>query len=312
MKLTIVGNTVVDLVFPGVSRLPRWPKHTEFTSSNLVLLDRAPVVTLGGNGANAALVAASCGADVTLVTQLGRDAMGSLARGWLGESGCRVVLADKAAATAVNVTAARANHARATFFYAGLRPRMPKGLRFSKREALLVCGWPHPSMDEMARGFRAIASAGGLAALDTGPILGPAWTLSELRPVLASLHLLLANEYELKSITRGRTLASAVNRLREAYAGDLVVKRGAAGAWWFPARARVASPWPADAVDVVSTIGAGDAFNGALLAQLCRGADFPVALRFANRVAGKAVSSPQGVLGAVRKIRMQTGRGRIG
>lgn len=71
----------------------------------------------------------------------------------------------------------------------------------------------------MAQGSRAIASAGGLAALDTGPILGPAWTLSELRPVLASLHVLLANEYELKSITRGHTLASAVNRLREDYGG---------------------------------------------------------------------------------------------
>ncbi|MBL9205458.1 MAG: carbohydrate kinase family protein [Opitutaceae bacterium] len=309
MRLTIVGNTVIDLVFPDVSRLPTWPRHTEFTSKNLVLLKRPPVVTLGGNGANAAFVAASCGAEVTLVTQLGRDALGTLATGWLRQAGCRVVPADLADASAVNVTAANTTHARATFFYPGLRPRLTGVTPPGGRGALLVCGWPHPPMAEMARRFRLLDAAGGLTALDTGPLLGPVWTLAELRPVLSSLRLLLSNEFELKAITRARTLALAVRRMRGYFAGDLVVKRGAAGALWYPAHEELASEWPAARVSVVSTIGAGDAFNGALLAQLCRGAGFPVALRFANRVAGQAVSSRQGVLGVRGKIRIPTRRG---
>lgn len=297
LKLTVVGLAGVDVILPSVARLPTWPRHSEFTLENLVKLREAPVVSLGGNGGNAAYVAARCGADVTLVTPLGRDALGTWVRSWLGDAGCRVVAVDRADATALNVTAASPAQARATFFFPGLRPRLPRVMEASVRTALFVCGWPHPPLAQMARQFRRLAAAGGLTVLDTGPILGPAWSLPELRPVLRSLRLLLSNEFELKAITRARTLALAVKRVRSDFGGDLVVKRGAAGALWYPTGTVVATEYPAKAVTVVSTIGAGDAFNGALLARLCRGTGFPEALRFANRVAGQAVSSRQGVLG---------------
>ena len=122
MALLIVGGTVVDLIFPRVPHLPHWPEHTEFTAANLILLSEPPLVTIGGNGANAAYVAARCGAVAQLHTNIGTDAFGSLARRWLDESGCITRDTPHAGRTAVNVTAANARLQRATLFYPGDAP----------------------------------------------------------------------------------------------------------------------------------------------------------------------------------------------
>ena len=83
MSLAVVGCTAIDLILTRTPRLPTWPRHSEFTSDNLVLLADAPLVTLGGNGANAAFVAAQGGARVTLHTRIGRiRSVDSRAVGW--------------------------------------------------------------------------------------------------------------------------------------------------------------------------------------------------------------------------------------
>ena len=80
MSLVVVGGTAIDIIITGAPRLPVWPQHSEFTPANLVLLPKSPLVTLGGNGANAAYVAACNGAHVDLATNIGGDAFGTVAR----------------------------------------------------------------------------------------------------------------------------------------------------------------------------------------------------------------------------------------
>jgi sugar/nucleoside kinase (ribokinase family) len=298
MSLAIVGGTVVDLIFPRVRRLPAWPRHTESTPANLELLREPPIVTLGGNGANAAFVAARCGAAVTLHTQLGDDTLGVLARGWLDAAGCRLRLGDRGVRTAVNVTAANPSLARATFFYPGAPVVMPKftnGRHASTH--LLVCGWPHPPFAELTTALRALRRRGVFIALDAGPILGRPWSLAKLRPALAELSLFLVNEFELRQITRAARLGQALKRLRRDFSGHVVIKRGAEGALWLPANAEVPRAFAGRRVRVINTLGAGDSFNGALLAGLSLGATFPVALGRACTVAASVVNSPRGVLG---------------
>jgi len=298
MSLAIVGCTVVDLVFPRVARLPVWPRHTESTPDNLVRLRRAPIVTLGGNGANAAYVAARCGAVVSLHTQLGTDALGGLARHWLEGAGCRVHVSGRTAATAVNVTAANARQERAVFFYPGDAPAMPAAsFTTSTPSHLLLCGWPLPPLAVMAKELRRARRAGVFTALDIGPILDRPWSLAALRPVFAGLDLFIANDYELRQVTGLPRLDAALARLRRAFAGHVVIKRGAEGALWLPAESDFAQHEPGRPVRVVNTLGAGDSFNGALLAELVRGAVFPEALRTACAVAASVVTSPRGVLG---------------
>src|SRR5436309_268956 len=109
MSLVVIGGTVVDVIFRDLKRLPTWPAHTEFTSANLIMPANPPLVTLGGNGANAAYVAALSGVPVMLHTSIGDDALGLLARHWLESAGCRVV-GKRARATAINVTATNRRH----------------------------------------------------------------------------------------------------------------------------------------------------------------------------------------------------------
>lgn len=299
MSLAIIGGTVVDLIFPRLRRLPVWPRHTEFTPANLVLVHEPPIVTLGGNGANAAYAAACGGADVTLYSHVGDDSLGRLARDWLERVGCRLEGSIPRAATAVNVTAANARHHRATLYHPGPAITALPVFRAggSTPTHALVCGWPHPPLPAIAEGLRRLRRQKVVTALDAGPILDRPWSLPALKPVLAALDLFLANEYELRAITRADSLSAALRRLRERYDGHVVVKRGSKGALWMPAGGTAAQTAVGRKVTAVNTVGAGDCFNGALLAALDGGAPFPAALEHACSVAASAVSSPRGVLG---------------
>jgi ribokinase len=296
VSLLICGNTVVDLIFPRVAQLPQRAAHTEFTLQNLTFAGTPPLVTIGGNGANAAYVAARCGAAVLLRSNIGRDAFGGMARTWLTGSGCRIENPPGRGHTAVNVTAADTRMRRATLFYPGVPPKLPRGSGRGLKHAL-VCGWPHPPWPALARRLSAWRSAGTRTAFDAGPILGRPPALRELLGVFAALDLLLLNRHEAQTITGTRTPAAAAGALRRVFAGDLVVKLGPDGALWLPAGLAVPRPVPGLRIQVTNTVGAGDTFNGALLAALAQGCAFPDALRLANATAASVVRSSRGVLG---------------
>lgn len=297
MPILVIGGSTVDIIFPAVSRLPVWPNHTEFTATNLALLGEPPLVTIGGNGANAAYVAARCGAAVTLSSNPGRDAFGVLVRAWLEEAGCHVSSSVGATRTAVNVTAANARLRRATLFYPGSPPRLPA--RTGGAGYVLVCGWPHPPARALAKQLRVWQKAGVRTAYDAGPILEAAPALAELKPVLAALDLFLANEHEACTLTRTTRLDAAWPILRQACPGHIIIKRGPRGALWLPPQATKPIVSRGRRIRAVNTVGAGDTFNGALLAALDLGCDFPAALRRAHTAAASVVRSGRGVLGLV-------------
>lgn len=298
MALLIIGCTVVDVIFTGVRRLPAWPTHTEFTRRNLELVDRPPFVTIGGNGANAAYAAAQFGAPTLLRSNLGRDTFGGIARRWLVESGCKIEPGPAAAHTGVNVTVNNARLQRATFFYPGSTLALPTWRPKSAHgNHVLVCGWPHPGPAQLARHFRLWRKAGVFTAFDAGPIFGPAPTLAAFAPALAHLDLFLANEHEVKALTRKPTLAAALVTIRRHFSGHAVIKLGARGATWLPAGQAIPRRIPGQRVRAINTVGAGDVFNGVLLATLARSTDFPAALCQANAAAASVVRSSRGVLG---------------
>jgi sugar/nucleoside kinase (ribokinase family) len=302
MSIVVVGGTVMDIIVARAPRLPTWPRHSEFTPANLVLLADAPLVTLGGNGANAAYVAACSGARVDLSTNMGDDPFGTVARGWVTASGCRLLQSKKTHRTAINFTAANARHARATFFYPGTPPELP-ALRDLPLETthLLVCGWPHPPLLRLDRCFRSLRGKGIFTALDTGPFLERPWTLRELKPLLASLHLLLTNEYELNALTRSAGLSMSLRKLRRHFQGHVVVKRGSRGALWLPESSCEPHIIRPPKVQAVNTVGAGDSFNGALLAALDLKREFEQALAHAAKISARVVASKHGILGVTHR-----------
>ena len=297
MSLLITGGSAVDIVYSEVPRMPNWANHTEFTAANLELLRRPPLVTLGGNGANAAYVAARCGARVILHTNLGTDSFGDLAAGWLRTAGCRVSSPRSGSAgTAVNVTATNRHHQRATLYYSGQSPTLPPSKQVVADWAL-VCGWPHPPIFLLQAWAARLRILGTRLALDVGPLLRPPPRLTSLRALLEHLDLLLGNEYELCALARARTARTAMRRLRAVFDGDVIMKCGPHGAAWLPAGAIKLREFSGVQIKAVNTIGAGDSFNGALLAVLDRGDSIPLAIPFANHVAASVVASDRGVIG---------------
>lgn len=92
----------------------------------------------------------------------------------------------------------------------------------------------------------------------------------------------------------GRLPAEELLRLAaEECGGAVVVTDGAAGAWLF-SRSKEARRIPGFEIDVISTLGAGDVFHGALLAQVVEGWPLPEAVRRANAVAALSTTSLDG------------------
>lgn len=295
MSLHIIGNAVVDLIFPDTKRLAGWPDHTEFTAENLVLLETPPIITVGGNGANAAYVAARCGAKVTLYSNLGADTFGQIVRAWLTEFGCSLPTPKESLRTPVNVTVANTNLQRATYFYPGATPELPPPATDSS--TVLITGWPHPLPEATAASLKQYREAGIRTALDIGPFPQEPPSLLSVQPVLAQLDLLIANVYELTTLTAVSTAEDACARIRESFLGDVVLKLGADGVIWCPAGSQKLHRIAGIPTEAVNTVGAGDAFNGALLAYLDNGTPMEPALNLANTAAASVVASPQGVLG---------------
>lgn len=296
-SLAIVGCTVVDIIFPDTPRLPRWPRHTEFTSANLIQLPQPPLVTIGGNGANAAYVAARRGARVSLHTAIGNDILGGLAQAWLRDAGCAVHTPARHLSTSLNVTAADKGQRRATLFHPPIATPLPRFAKGGLPRAILVCGWPHPPLPTLERFFRTLRAQGVLTALDPGPLLGPLWPVAALARVLKHTDLLLLNEHELRRLSRRPDFATALHWVRATCPGDIVVKRGPKGALWLARNSDETQEVSAPKVRVVNTVGAGDTFNGALLAALVAGRPLARSLRQAAATASRVVASGRGVLG---------------
>lgn len=300
----VVGTTTMDLLIGGLEQIPG-AGDDEFTSESLAFLDAPIRMTLGGNGANAAYVLASLGAPTRLCSVAGTDEPGDIVLRWLTDRGViadavRRDLGEATAATAVVTD--RARH-RLAFHHAGgsghYQPEHLPDRLVQPGDTLLLASY------HLLPGFRgapgaallaAARHAGARTALDIGPALGHIADLAELSQLLPHVDVLLANGYEISRCTGVDDIEQAATVALDAGAGVVVIKSGRAGAGVRSSGTRV--DIPGFAVEVQSTVGAGDAFNAGFLHALDSGMPAHQALRVANAVAALVVSSPAGILSA--------------
>lgn len=285
VKITVMGSFVVDLAF-RTPALPGWGQT--ITGSGFKL---GP----GGKGSNQAVAAARLGAEVTLITKLGRDAFADLARQTYAREGidpAHVIETTEYPTGCASVVVDEVRGENAIVVYPG------------------ACF--HIAPDEIDRARSAIAdSAVFLAQLETNlvavehglklarelgvtTILNPAPATSLPDRIYSLCDYMTPNESETAALT-GRTVrgvaeaAGAADVLLARGARNTVITLGAQGA--FVKNARVAQHVPAiDAGPVIETTGAGDAFNGGFAVALAEGLDPIAATRFACAVAGISVT----------------------
>ena len=265
----VVGSVNADLVV----RAPRLPGPGETVTGGTFARHG------GGKGANQAVAAARLGARTALVAAVGGDDFGAEAlRGLAAEgvdvdgvarladvaTGVALIVVDERAENQIAV-ASGANAALDGAFVAAALERLEGGvvlLSLEVGDAALLAG---------ARGARlavlnpAPAREVPAALLDAGPLLTP-------------------NAGEARDLTGEEDPRAAALALRERTGAPVVVTLGADGALLADGPGEPVRV-PAPRVDAVDTTGAGDCLNGALAAELARGAALEAAVAFAVRAA---------------------------
>jgi ribokinase len=263
--IIVFGSINVDLV----ARVQRLPQAGE------TLAGRSFAMRPGGKGANQALAARRAGGDVTLFGCVGRDeAMHSIALRALvrdgidltgihkvdAATGVALVHVDDRGQNSITVIAGANGHACAS--------QVPAAMLSADTTVLMQLEVPLQEVAALARHAR---KRGARVILNAAPAASLPATL------LDDVDVLVVNELEAQRLAGSADVDvhAACHRLA-APARTVVATLGPAGALCVHRGATCTQPAPA--IDVVDTVGAGDAFTAALAVALDRGDGFASAI----------------------------------
>lgn len=261
VELLCVGLATRDLIV----ELPHWPDP----DGRLVVepMRRAG----GGPAATAAVAAARLGRPVAFAGAVGDDEAGDRVRDGLSDAGVDVtLLARRGGRTSESVILLDRSSATRSILHA---PGVSlDALPDAARARCEAAGWIHvdhagwPLVAGLPRERLSVDAGNPIEGLD-----------------LADIGLYGPTESSLRARYPGRELGGAIVAALREGAKRVAVTLGPAGA----IAADRDGAWRVGGVatEVVSTLGAGDVFHGALLAMLLEGLELPEALRLANLAA---------------------------
>ncbi|WP_066524519.1 ribokinase [Corynebacterium bouchesdurhonense] len=286
--ITVVGSINADLTV-NVERHPL-PGET--------LLGGGGAVTAGGKGANQAVAAAKLGAEVALVGAVGTDANAAPATALLREAGVDLSHVEEVAAlggepvvTGLAVITVSADGENTIIVAPGANRAVDAGYVDKHAAPIAAADLVLMQGEIPADGImRAAELARGRVVINLAPVVDvPREALLRADPLLANEHeagLIL----EQLGLPAGGEPEELAERLRGAGFASVVLTLGAAGALVADGEgvAHVASPH----VEAVDTVGAGDAFAGALCHRLVAGDTLREAAGYAARVGAYSVTRP--------------------
>ena len=303
-RVVVLGASLMDMNL----RLDRLPLRGE------TRLGSRFFTSTGGKGANQAVAARRAGADVVFLGAFGDDAFGRQMRDRYFEegidlrhvrlvegepSGVALILVGDDGENLIGVSMGP-NALLTPEFIDDLPAEVfdPPGVFLASLEV---------PIETVVRGIARAKAAGMTTVLNPAP----AALLLGSKGILAKVDVLTPNESEAEALV-GHPLEAAgpvADGLRAIGVGRFILTLGPEGSLVSDGDARMKIPaFPVEAVD---TVGAGDAFNGALAAALSEGLSLIEAATRANAAAAIAVTKPgaQGALPSRREIdRMVAGR----
>ncbi|EQD66307.1 ribokinase [mine drainage metagenome] len=284
-KIVVLGSYVADVAFRA-ARLPAWGE---------TLMGSGFALGPGGKGSNQAVAAARAGAAVQMISRLGDDAFGRLARETWAADGIDASLVGSCdvatGAAAILIDEARGENA--IIVVPGACFTLTAADVDAAGEAIRSAGVLLTQLElplgTVERGLRLARAAGALTILNPAP----AQALGD--EMLGLVDFLIPNESEAALLTGQQVESvaqaeSAARALRRRGARCVIVTLGAQGALVCAEGAEALLVGAFNAGAVVETTGAGDAFCGGFAAALSEGRSALEAVRFGCATAGISVT----------------------
>ena len=291
-KIVVIGSSNTDMTV----RLPRLPAPGQ------TVLGGGFATTPGGKGANQAVAARRAGGEVVFITAVGFDELGKSALDLYRREGIDVSHAKICDGVASGVAlifvgedgenmigvASGANHRLSAHDIDGLPDSV-----FRAGDVLLV-GLEVP-VETAARAIERGASVGMQVILNPAPV--PTSTEVVTSALLALVDVLTPNRVEALALAGMDPYTDSdpdwkrcADRLLRSGARAVVITLGAQGC--LVATGAGSAQMPAPRAKAIDTVGAGDAFNGALAAALAEKRPLLEAAAWANAAAAVAVTRP--------------------
>lgn len=285
--IAILGAFFVDLACRA-DRMPAWGE---------TLHGRSFAFGPGGKGANQAVAAARQGARVEMITRVGCDAFGDMARKLFAQEGIGagfVVTDDEAPTGTATIIVDDANAENAIIIVPGACGRL--SVADVEAASATIAGASF-FVSQLELDFSVCRRGIEIAAGARVPVLlNPAPAVQLPENVYPMVSYMTPNETEAsvlvdRPVTNVADAKMAASRLRDRGVRNVVVTLGEAGAYVGGESFEGVIP-AFRAGTVRDTTGAGDAFNGGFVAALAQGAGLKEAAQFGCAVAGISVTRP--------------------
>jgi ribokinase len=267
-KIVVIGSFNVDMI-TYVERLPN--RGETVTDGDFQTMP-------GGKGSNQAVGVARLGADVTFIGCVGDDRFAQIGFDLWRDNGIdtQYVIQAENTATGTASILVDANGENIIAVAPGANRKLTTAHVDAAMDAIVSAD---VIMAQLEIGLDVVEYAFQLARKNkTLTLFNPAPVRGDLDAILSLVDIVTPNEGE------AETLKSQLTRPDQ----TIVTTLGAKGAAW--RKGAETHTIPAFKVDVVDTVGGGDAFNAGLAVALAEGKSMDDAVRFANAVAGLKVT----------------------
>ncbi|MDF9276889.1 carbohydrate kinase [Arthrobacter sp. EH-1B-1] len=228
-------------------------------------LDRHP----GGSPANVAVGLARLGSDVSLLTGLAEDAMGLTIWRYLESQGVKLLPSSLHAARTSSATAVLQNDRAAKYHFdvEWTLPARPLDAAFDVIHTGSIAAFLEPGAASVRRIFQQASKDGALLSFDPNirPQLLPPHPVSVgmFEMMVENVDVVKLSDEDAEWLYPQIAIDGVIEKLLTRGPGLIIITRGAAGANLATKANRCRMP--ADSVDVVDTIGAGDSYMAAVL-----------------------------------------------